>query len=236
MTLTGTKPLVEEEHSEERREMAVIKEAQRRHRRRLFRTAFVSLSVIVVATAGAMFAEHGGGGGTPSHPADSASNRSSVPYLTSLSAHPSFVLLPTWLPPGFSASGGNYVKPVGGLKVGNKVGVSVETVRAGHTNPQPDPVPFTLRYYGYHNPESKNIWLIATRYGYGPRGRLQKLGGRHVALESRFVPGYFGGNTNSSAAWVEHGLFISVQAQGITKAQLARFVAGLKEHPAPNGS
>ncbi len=123
-------------------------------------------------------------------------------------------------------------KPVGGLKVGNQTGVNVEFGEASpESKPLADPVLFTLSYYGYHNPESKNIRLIATRYGSPPQGSLQSLAGRRVEVHSKFVPGYFGGNTNSSASWVEHDEYVSVMAQGITKAQLSRFVAGLKERP-----
>ena len=149
-----------------------------------------------------------------------------------------FVLEPTWLPPGFSASGGGWVEPVGGLIVGNTGGETTEILGPGgaDTNTRLNPIFFTLSYYGYHNPESKNIRLTATRYGYPPRGNLEALGGRHVEVSSNFVPGYFGGNTDSSASWVEHGTYVTVMAQGITKAQLARFVAGLKEHPPPRSS
>ena len=62
------------------------------------------------------------------------------------------------------------------------------------------------------------------------------IGGRHVALNSQFVPGYFGGNSDSSASWVERGVYMQISAQGITKAQLARFVADLNEHVPPKGS
>lgn len=129
------------------------------------------------------------------------------------------------------------MKPVGGLKVGNKAGVNAGIISVGSgSKTRTDPVLFTLTYYGYHDPESKNLHLVASVYGFGRLARLQTVGGRHVALGSAFVPGYFGGNTNSFASWFERGAFISITAQGITKVQLARFVAGLKEHPAPKVS
>jgi hypothetical protein len=145
-------------------------------------------------------------------------------------------LTPTWLPPGFSASGGGYVDPPGGLKFGSAVDVSVGLVSTNvPTAAQATAVPvvFTLDYYGYHNPESKSIRLMGVKYGFRPSGATTALGGRHVMLSSSFVPGYFGGNTNSGASWVERGLSFNVMAQGITKGQLARFVAGLKEHAPP---
>lgn len=152
-------------------------------------------------------------------------------------AKPAFVLEPTWLPTGFSASGGGYVKPPGGLKVGNEAGASVSILSVGpESTTRPDPVLFTLSYFGYHNPESKSIRLTALQSGVALSGGLKTLGGRHVALSSQFVPGYFGGNTDSNASWVEHGVYMQVSAQGISEAQLARFVTGLKEHSPPHGS
>jgi hypothetical protein len=202
------------------------------------RTAIISLSVVLMAAASLLLTEGGGGSGTHSPPTDGASGRSQVPYLASASVHPTFVLLPTWLPPGFSASGGGWIKPVGGLKIGNGGGVTTEILgpAGADSKTRQNPTLFTLSYYGYHNPESKNIRLTATRYGFPPQGSLQTLGGRHAEVNSNFQPGYFGGNTDSSASWVEHGAYVVVMAQGITKAQLARFVAGLKEHPPPKSS
>jgi hypothetical protein len=201
------------------------------------RTAIVSLSVIVLIGVGLLASEGRAGRGTPAPSTNGASGRSQIPYLDNASAHFGFVLLPSWLPPGFSASAGGWIKPVGGLKIGDKAGVSVEYGAVGpESKPRVDPVLFTLNYYGYHNPESKNIRLTATRYGFAPKGSLETLGGRHVEVSSKFEPGYFGGNTNSSASWVEHGEYVDVMAQGISKAQLSRFVAGLKEHPPPKSS
>ncbi len=240
MTLTETRPIAGSDQQappEIHRPFAVIKEAQKRHRRRVARTTFVSLSVIVLTVVGLLATQGGAGRGTPTPSTNGASGRSQVPYLASASVHLGFVLLPSWLPPGFSASAGGWIKPVGGLKIGNKAGVSVEYGGVGpEAKPRVDPVLFTLSYYGYHNPESKNIRLTTTRYGYPPQGSLETLGGRHVEISSKFEPGYFGGNINSSASWVEHGTYVVVMAQGITKAQLARFVGGLKEHPPPKSS
>ena len=211
--------------------LALIEEA-RQIQRRHHRWVAVVTSVIVLSVVGFLASEGGTSKGTPTPPANGARGGAQISYLTSASTHSGFVLLPSWLPPGFSASAGGWIKPVGGLKVGSQTGVSVEFGGASpESKPLADPVLFTLSYYGYHNPESKNIRLIATRYGSRPQGSLQSLGGRRVEVHSKFVPGYFGGNTNSSASWVEHDEYVSVMAQGITKAQLSRFIAGLKEHP-----
>lgn len=240
MTLTETRPgstAAPKSRSEIHPEVNVIKEARRRHRRRIARTTVASLSVILLTTLSLLIAQGEAGRGSHSPSLDGTSGRSQPPYLASASTHLGFVLLPTWLPPGFSASGGGWIEPVGGLRIGNKTGVSVEYLGVSpESKPRANPVLFTLSYYGYHNPESKNIRLTATRYGFPPQGVFEALGGRHVEVNSAFEPGYFGGNTNSSASWVEHGVYVDVMAQGITKTQLARFVAGLKERPPPKSS
>jgi hypothetical protein len=241
MTLTETRAVAEPKSRQRQNDVHpltdVIKEARRRHRRRMARTAMVSLSVILMAAAGLLVAESGGGSRTPSPPTGGVSGRSHAPSLANASAHPGFVLLPTWLPPGFSASGGGWVEPVGGLSIGGGVG-EIATVGPSGTaaKPRQNPVLFSLSYYGYHDPESKNIRLTAFRLGSPPQGSLETLGGRHVQLSSAYQPGYYGGNTNSSASWAEHGAYIEVMAQGITKTQLAQFVAGLKEHRPPKSS
>lgn len=231
MTMLSERPQSIPGSEETLNPLALIEEA-RQIQRRHHRWVAVATSVIVLSVVGFLASEGGTSKGTPTRPTGGARGGPQIPYLTSASTHSGFVLLPSWLPPGFSASAGGWIKPVGGLKTGSKVGVSVEYGGVGpESKPRVDPVLFTLSYYGFHNPESKSIRLIATRYGDPPQGSLETLGGRHVEISSKFEPGYFGGNTNSSASWVEHGEYVSVMAQGITKAQLSRFVAGLKEHP-----
>jgi hypothetical protein len=76
------------------------------------------------------------------------------------------------------------VEPAGGLKVGKKAGVSAGLLTVGpDSKTRPNPVLFTLSYYGYHDPESKSIRLTATHYGFPATGNLKTLGGRRVAPE-----------------------------------------------------
>ncbi|HVC71015.1 MAG TPA: hypothetical protein VNC61_12235 [Acidimicrobiales bacterium] len=129
------------------------------------------------------------------------------------------------------------MKPPGRLELGNAEGEKVSILSVGSKPAtRQGPVLFALTYYGYHDPESKNIRLTALRDGFTPPGTLETIGGRRVASSSQFVPGYFGGNADPNAAWVERGVYMQVSAQGITEAQLAQFVAGLREHSPPPGS
>ena len=84
-----------------------------------------------------------------------------------------FVLAPRWLPPGFSASGGGYVDPPGGLQLGNRAGSEV-MLGFGSTE-QPVRVFFSLSYYGYHNPVA-NIRLTAAADGTPGSGPVTSLG------------------------------------------------------------
>lgn len=210
----------------------LIQEARQRHRRRVTWTALVA-AVALASLVGGLYL--GGVGRSSPPPRRAAASRSGPDLVATKSTRPPFVLIPSWLPPGFSASGGGYVDPPGGLNVGSPSRLSVSTVSEGSNGGQAQliPVVFTLNYYGYHNPESKSILLAGLGGGQAPSGPTTVLGGRHVSLASAFKPGYFGGNTYSSAVWIERHLYFNVMAQGISKAELAHFVAALKERPPP---
>jgi hypothetical protein len=132
-----------------------------------------------------------------------------------------FVLEPTWLPAGFSASGGDSVEPTGGLNVGGRQDSSSHRTL------------FTESYFGYRNPEDKSLRLSAFRFT-GPRlGGTRRLAGRRVVLTSSSQAGPYGATTDTSAIWTERGVLVIAVAQGVTDAQMAHFVAGLREHAAP---
>jgi hypothetical protein len=132
---------------------------------------------------------------------------------------PSFFLKPTWLPPSFSASGGGWVRPSGGLRIG----------AASHESN----ALFTMSYYGYHNPEDKWLQLVAGPGAGRSNAATDRIDGRNVALTSYFKPGPYGGGTFTQATWTERGAIVSIVAEGITEAQLARFIAGLQERAVP---
>jgi hypothetical protein len=230
VTLTQTKP----QHEGGGPQDLLIEEAHQHHRRRLIRIGVSALLALIALAAGAYLGGIFRSSPSPGKEPPAQSDRS--PATAAHATRPAFVLTPTWLPPGFSASGGGYVDPPGGLKFGAAVDVSVGIASTGATpvgQAKTIPVVFTLDYYGYHNPESKSIRLTGLRNGFPASGTTTALGGRHVSLASSFSPGYFGGNSTSSASWVERSVYFNVIAQGITKGQLARFVAGLKEQAPP---
>jgi hypothetical protein len=142
----------------------------------------------------------------------------------------SFVLAPSWLPPGFSITGGDYVE--GGLELGRATEVSASLDQSGSA-PKADRALFALDYYGYHQPGRENIRLLALQFGSPGTAATTPLGGRHVILSSHFDPGGFVGNVDTTATWVEHKTYLQVVAEGITESQLARFVAGLREQSPP---
>ena len=99
-----------------------------------------------------------------------------------------FVLMPRWLPAGFSPSGGGYVDPPGGLQLnpGSEAVISVGSPQRSI------PEFFGLSYYGYHNPVA-NLSLTAAASGIPVTGPFTTLGGRKVHLTSSidtsgFVP------------------------------------------------
>ncbi len=151
----------------------------------------------------------------------------------------SFVLRPTWLPSGFSVSGGGYISPSGGLRVYPYTGVSSSLITTGaNEHPTAIPVLFTLDYYGFHNPESKNIMVMASpaKSGVLPGRPNTTLDHRRVSVSS-YMQGIFH-NLNVDISWVEDGDTISVTTQGVPVAQAEQFVEGLTKgapprHPRP---
>ena len=91
--------------------LALIEEA-RQIQRRHHRWVAVVTSVIVLSVVGFLASEGGTSKGTSTPPANGARGGAQISYLTSASTHSGFVLLPSWLPPGFSASVGGWIKPV----------------------------------------------------------------------------------------------------------------------------
>ena len=150
-----------------------------------------------------------------------------------------FVLEPSWLPAGYSPTGGGWVSPAGGLHVYPEAGgaASVITVGSAPDTQRSTPVLFTLNYYGFHNPESKSIRLVATEGFPEPtdgdsRGTLS-LGGRSVTIASH-TEGVFH-NVVTTASWDERGDSVLLITEGLTTNQAAHFVRGLIERKPPRG-
>jgi hypothetical protein len=145
-----------------------------------------------------------------------------------------FVLEPSWLPGGYSASGGGWVTPAGGLHVFPNSGANAMTVSVGRDGQQSTPVLFALSYYGFHNPESKSIRLLAFNESSPLRiPNTVRLNGRTVALTS-YTEGAFH-NVVTTAQWDEHGDAIALTTEGLTTDQTSRFIKGLVEHRPPTG-
>jgi len=148
-----------------------------------------------------------------------------------------FVLEPSWLPAGYSATGGGWVTPAGGLRVYPKTGdtASVISVGSGSEKQQNSPVLFTLSYYGFHNPESKSIRLIASTEVSPPtdgdRPSTLKLDGRRVTMTSHTEGALH--NIVTTASWTQRGDAIIVTTEGLTTHQTSRFITGLVEHKPP---
>jgi hypothetical protein len=154
--------------------------------------------------------------------------------------HVRFVLEPSWLPAGYSANGGGWVLPAGGLHVYPEAGVSASVMSVGADKQQDTqqnlPVLFALSYYGFHNPESKSIRLIASKQASPPTGGNNqgtlRLNGRRVILTSH-TEGVLH-NIVTTATWVERGDAVIVTTEGLTTAQTSRFITGLAEHKPPS--
>jgi hypothetical protein len=145
-----------------------------------------------------------------------------------------YVLAPTWLPAGYSATGGGWVTPAGGLHVYPDAQASVSRFEVGSDTSTTPPVLFTLEYFGFHNPGSKNIRLTATPTGSSsaPPGPTVTLGRRQVALTS-YTQGVFY-NQVTDASWTENGDAILLTAQGLSLSQVGRFISDLAERRAPH--
>jgi len=140
------------------------------------------------------------------------------------------VLVPKWLPAGFSSSGGGYVHPPGGLTLGNQAATG--GISSPGSPQHSNPTLFTLTYYGYHDPVEM-IWLTASRYSFGISGPFTELGGRKVLLRSTVDKSGFVPIPQVSATWIERGVLMEVTSQAVTKRQVERFFANLKEEPMP---
>jgi len=144
-----------------------------------------------------------------------------------------FVLRPTWLPTGYSISGGGWISPSGGLRVYPNTGVSDAVLTAGSSKQRSVPILFTLNYYGYHDPESKDITLTASPAkspGAGTPRPNTKLGRRRVNVYT-YTQGALR-NLNVDIEWVEGDDSMVVTTQGLPTAQAEHFVEGLtRERP-----
>jgi hypothetical protein len=147
--------------------------------------------------------------------------------------HVRFVLEPSGHPAGYSANGGGWVVPSGGLHVYPKTGVTASVVSVGSDKQQDTqqtvPVLFTLSYYGFHNPESMSIRLIASKQVSpsmnGNRQGTLRLNGRRVTLASH-TEGEFH-NIVTTASWVERGDAVIVTTEGLTTVLTSRLISGI---------
>jgi len=167
---------------------------------------------------------------------------SSVPPAASAAAQHhqvqvSFVLRPTWLPSGYSVSGGGWISPSGGLRTYPNTGVSASLIIVGSNKHPTIPILFTLDYYGYHDPESKSIMVTASPTKSGgvlPGPPTTTLNHRRVSVYS-YTQGALH-NPNVDISWIEDGDAIDVTTQGLPIAQAERFVEGLVKKPPPRHS
>ena len=149
----------------------------------------------------------------------------------------SFVLRPKWLPIGYSVSGGGSVSPPGGLRVYPNTGVSASLIIEGSNKHPIVPILFTLDYYGYHDPESKNIMVTASpteSAGVLPGPPNTTLHHRRVSVSS-YTQGVFH-NLNVDISWREGGDVVDVTTQGLAIGQAERFVEGLAKGAPPRHS
>ena len=168
--------------------------------------------------------------------AAAASSVVTSPTPNKVATNKAFALLPRWLPPGFSATGGGGVYPPGGLHIGG-VAETVLEAASGSGRPPPLPKPnrdlFTLAYFGYHDPV-KMIWAYTAQYSFGTGpGPFVHLGGRKVSIDSTIDTSGFVPIRQVYASWIEHGVEIDLSAQAVSETQIERFIANLKEEPYP---
>ena len=154
-------------------------------------------------------------------------------------ARVSFVLEPTWLPAGFSASGGGWVTPPGGLHVSPGSQAAVSTFASGGVGSSSVQVLFTLDYYGYHSPITQSIhlsaipWTSPSIVSASPHPNFVRAGRRDIDLNTSTPGAGSSAEPATFAIWTERKVLVQVTAQGITRAQLIRFVVGLAERPPP---
>ena len=217
---------------------ALIKEARRRQRRRRASIAVAAGVVVIVGLSYGLF----GHGGTTTRGSSSSSGGGNLGNQgQGRAATTSFVLVPTWLPPGFNTTGSGRVFPAGGLGVGSSVTTSASAVALfanGTSKHVKLRVPFTLTYYG--SQEGEGIRVTAEEGmtpeemasflhtpGHTPGSSTVQLGGRRV------TEGTVDSSSTLLAGWIEHGILISASAQGVSQSQFERFVRGLVERPSP---
>lgn len=144
-----------------------------------------------------------------------------------------FVLRPTWLPSGYSTSGGGWISPAGGLRVYPNTDVTESVISTAPGRQPTIPVLFTLDYYGYHDPESQSILVMASPAkppSLPPAKPNTTIDRRRVSLSTDTQGALH--NLNVDVSWIEGGDVIDVSTQGLPVAQVTRFVAGLaRAHP-----
>jgi len=141
-------------------------------------------------------------------------------------ARVSFVLAPRWVPPGWT---GATVYPGGGLTIyprsrAETRGASSGTRSHGSGSLSTPPL-FTLTYYDELN-ATNFVYLNATPLtgkGWPPR--------RDVKVASQRQSGGTFAVTYTFATWEERGDLVVVFANGLTSAQLTRFIDSLVEVP-----
>jgi hypothetical protein len=95
------------------------------------------------------------------------------------------------------------------------------------------PVLFTLAYYGFHDPESESIRLMAIGGSWPQTGQhTVRLNGRTVTMASSTEGALH--NVVTTASWDEHGDVVTLATEGLTPAETARFIEGLVEHEPPD--
>ena len=133
--------------------------------------------------------------------------------------------------------GWGWISPPGGLRVYPNTGVSASLIIEGSKKQPTVPILFTLSYYGYHDPESKNIMVTASptkSTGGLPGPPNTTLNHRKVSVSS-YTQGVFH-NLNVDISWREDGDAVDVTTQGLPILQAERFVEGLAKGAPPRHS
>jgi hypothetical protein len=113
-----------------------------------------------------------------------------------------------------------------------EAGAGAGIVTLGSGTSHQTPVLFTLAYYGFHNPESKSVRLIAVKGSLPQRSHdTARLDGRLVTLTSHTEGAWH--NNVTTASWNERGDVVTVTTEGLTTRQASRFIRGLVEHSPP---
>jgi hypothetical protein len=130
--------------------------------------------------------------------------------VSSGSMQPTFVLVPRWIPPGFTKNKSNMVMAV--------------FPHAGTVQEGAHKVPYMFTLKLVNTARSEGLTLYAQARPLPLLGQEAKVGLREVAF--RDEPGEL-----SIASWNERGDFVSLAAVGVGRMQTVRFIEGLMEEP-----